>query len=127
MILQAHSAIDSYGYNIIRPGVSLYLSSIDIDRESIKSLKAEIRGISKALKSHKNGSKKYDKQSRLLTIAKDELKCALEDRTMFRGFTGTTNDATGKENSFFISPSLPTPPLGRTGKSPASKNSGKLV
>ena len=49
----------------------------------------------------------------MLTIAKDELKCALEDRTMFRGFTGTNN--TGKESSFYISP-IPTPPLGRTGK-----------
>ena len=56
MILQAYSAIDSYGYNIIRPGVSVSLLS-SIDRDSIKSLKAEIRGISNALKLLQKGTK----------------------------------------------------------------------
>ena len=102
----------------LSPLSSQYAAEYDRD---IKSIKTEIRGISSALKLLKKGSKDYAEQSRLLTIAKDELKCALEDRTMFRGFTGA-NDATGKENSLPI----PTPPLGRTGKK-APKNSGTCV
>lgn len=82
------------------------------EREDIRRLKQECRGLSAALKLLKKGSKESMMIKSKLDVASEELTCVLEDR-LFRSFT-TGADATSLSVDDCLS-LIPTPPLASAG------------
>lgn len=82
----------------------------EAERENIRRLKQECRGLSTALKSLKRNSKEWVMIKSNLEIASEELACMLEDRNLFRSFTGGIIADLNVDKCLSL---IPTPPLGR--------------
>ena len=100
--------------------------SAEYEKKSIKSLKAEIKGLTRAVKAFEKGSPEYLHLKPMLDTAREDLNCLLEDQYMFRSFTGSgsssinsVNESSSDIDRSFPSSSISTPPLSR--KSSTSK------
>jgi len=102
--------------------------SAEYEKKSIKSLKAEIKGLTRAVNAFSKDSPEYRHLKPMLDIAKEDLNCLLEDQYMFRSFTGSGNNSSINnvhetssdiDRSFSSTTSISTPPLSR--KSSTSK------
>ena len=96
--------------------------SAEYEKKSIKSLKAEIKGLTRAVNAFEKGSPEYRHLKPMLDTAEEDLNCLLEDQYMFRSFTGSGSSSTNdiNESSLDIDRSfssttsiISTPPLSR--------------
>ena len=89
-------------------------SADDAERKSITRLGEECRGYLAALKILKRNSKEWRMVKENYALAKEELSCLIEDRRVYKSFSGSGDFAkllNGKECLLAI----PTPPLGVKG------------
>ena len=100
--------------------------SAEYEKKSIKSLKAEIKGLTRAVNAFEKGSPEYRHLKPMLDTAEEDLNCLLEDQYMFRSFTGSgsssinnVNESSSDIDRSFSSSLISTPPLSR--KSSTSK------
>jgi len=100
--------------------------SAEYEKKSIKSLKAEIKGLTRAVNAFDKGSPEYRHLKPMLDTAEEDLNCLLEDQYMFRSFTGSCGSSsinnvheTPSDIDRSFSSSISTPPLSR--KSSTSK------
>jgi len=100
--------------------------SAEYEKKSIKSLKAEIKGLTRAVNAFEKGSPEYRHLKPMLDTAEEDLNCLLEDQYMFRSFTGSgsssinnVHETSSDIDRSFSSSLISTPPLSR--KSSTSK------
>lgn len=104
--------------------------SAEYEKKSIKSLKAEIKGLTRAVNAFEKGSPEYRHLKAMLDTAEEDLNCLLEDQYMFRSFTGSGSSSINNVNesssdidrSFSSTTSISTPPLSRKSSTNKTKH-----
>ena len=103
--------------------------SAEYEKKSIKSLKAEIKGLTRAVNAFSKDSPEYRHLKPMLDTAAEDLNCLLEDQHMFRSFTGSgsssinsVNDSSSDIDRSFSSSSISTPPLSRKSSTNKTKH-----